>query len=913
MMGFLKIYRTINQWRSGFRQKSRLATSTAQRGRSPSQRREGAEWLSIDETLGSERNPLPGLRARPLPQAGEVSTHRTWLPSPPAPLPIDEGKHHLPSSTGRGEPDLNCVDTDAQSDGDESTPASSLFSALPFFAAGTEPWLAPKRLMLGFDPSNMGLLAWLDWRPHVALPVWLALVAIMSVAWIVYAYQSRNRLSPSRRRMTLFWMLFAAVIPLVLLLNPVWVEALPPPDGRPLVTMVIDTSASMNVSDDDGSETRIERAIELANEVTDSLDSIYETRWVTFDEFARRGGPMEVGADVEVGKRSDLAGALTSAVDGDRARGQAVVLLSDGAHNVGSSDRAVAAAKAGRGRGVSVFPVTVARPMEVKNLSVHSGNSMRMGFVEQPVVLSATVRSRGLPTASVRVDLTRDDEVIQTQTLMMERDQSLDVDFNIQPEGVGLFRYEVRVEDLVGEASSLDNKGSLSVRVLDAPIGVLLLEGKPYWDSKFLARNLSADPSIRLESLVMLKSDRFLHRVQSTPVIEPESAASESETEESQQESAGSWQIVPDPTSVLGRSESLRRYQIIVLGRDAEAYLDETTLARLRDWVAVDGGSIVCARGAPQSTLSAKLGRMLPVRWTDAVERRTRVNLTPGSDDEGWLAVTSDSDPLTSMPSLITASLPQTRGGLPRVLASGTDGEESIPIVSYQPFGAGRTVVVEGAGMWRWALLPPDYAAADRTYGRLWNGLLQWLVSRVALAPGQDRTLQADQLKFSSEEVATATLLVRASVSTAEQPKVRLSHEDSAETREVLCEPVGDAPGVYQVRFGQLAAGSYRAELVDAASSDRSVTAFEVRQPIGEALELNPNAKLLQAIASESGGKVLDSADADAIADAVNRQIVAGLPVETTQSPAWDRWWVLGCGMGLMTMGWIVRRRNGLI
>lgn len=747
------------------------------------------------------------------------------------------------------------------------------------------------------DMLDATLLAWLDWQPRVGLPVWLAFVVVVGVVWMAYGHASRSRLTGGRHRWTLLWMLWAGIVPLILLLNPVWVDALPPPDGRPLVTLVIDTSTSMNVADDAANpdQTRIVRSIGLASRISESLEKIYETRWMTFDEFARRGPPMTSGQTIEVGRRSDVASALTSAVQGDRPRGQAVVLLSDGVHNVGSADRAIAAARASRSRGAAVFPVAVANPIEVKNVAVRCGNTMRMAFVDQPAMVTATIQSRGLPAATMRVDLMRGDEIVESRSLILDKDRSLDVDFTIQPQDVGLFRYEIRVASMAGEASTRDNTGSVTVRVLDSPIGVLLLEGKPYWDSKFLARNLAADPSIRLESLVMLKSDRFLHRIQSDD------------------DAVSKWEILPDPSAVLGRSESLRNYQIIVLGRDAEAYLDDTTMARLRDWVAKDGGSIVCARGAPQSTLSARLGRMLPVRWTDSTERRTRVRLTAGSDVEGWIAVTSDSDPLAAMPSLVTAAAPQTRGGLPRVLARGGEGDDAIPIVSYQPFGSGRTVVVEGIGMWRWALLPPDFAAADRTYGKLWNGLLQWLVSRVALAPGQDRTLQTDQIQFSTEDIASATLLVRETVSAAEPPRVKLTREETAAVTDVFAEPVGDAPGVYQVRFGQLAEGSYRAELIDAGPSDRHETGFEVRQPIGEALELNPDSDLLEAIATQSGGQVLRSTDVDEIVRTIDAEITAGLPVQTTQTPAWDRGWVLILTMMLLSAGWIVRRRNGLI
>ena len=52
----------------------------------------------------------------------------------------------------------------------------------------------------------------------------------------------------------------------------------------------------------------------------------------------------------------------------------------------------------------------------------------------------------------------------------------------------------------------------LLLRVVDQPVRVLLLEGKPYWDTKFLVRTLSADQSIELTSVVQLAEGRLLQR-----------------------------------------------------------------------------------------------------------------------------------------------------------------------------------------------------------------------------------------------------------------------------------------------------------------------------------------------------------------------------------------------------------------
>src|SRR5206468_3314751 len=82
------------------------------------------------------------------------------------------------------------------------------------------------------------------------------------------------------------------------------------------------------------------------------------------------------------------------------------------------------------------------------------------------------------------------------------------------------------------------------------------------------------------------------------------------------------------------------------------------------------------------------------------------------------------------------------------VAIGGQIGQESqsSPAVVYQPYGTGRVVVIEGAGMWRWAFLPPQYQQGEEVYASLWHSLLRWLVSGGQLLPGQKMTLRAEEL-----------------------------------------------------------------------------------------------------------------------------------------------------------------------
>src|SRR4029077_17407486 len=75
-----------------------------------------------------------------------------------------------------------------------------------------------------------------------------------------------------------------------------------------------------------------------------------------------------------------------------------------------------------------------------------------------------------------------------------------------------LFRYDVRVEPNAQEATTANNTAPFLVRVVDQPVRVLLLEGKPYWDGRFLIRTLAADPALEVDAIVRVTESRFVMR-----------------------------------------------------------------------------------------------------------------------------------------------------------------------------------------------------------------------------------------------------------------------------------------------------------------------------------------------------------------------------------------------------------------
>ena len=94
------------------------------------------------------------------------------------------------------------------------------------------------------------------------------------------------------------------------------------------------------------------------------------------------------------------------------------------------------------------------------------------------------------------------------------------ITFEISRDKPGLYRYQIEVESLPEEVTAVNNRATLLVRVVNEPVQVYVLEGKPYWDAKFLIRTLAEDRSVELTSIVQIAPGRAMKRHISRPRVD---------------------------------------------------------------------------------------------------------------------------------------------------------------------------------------------------------------------------------------------------------------------------------------------------------------------------------------------------------------------------------------------------------
>lgn len=775
-------------------------------------------------------------------------------------------------------------------------------------------------------------MAVLTFEPLISPALWLTLAILAAAMMIVYAARRPASIRRGRWGAVIALMAGGILLTLLILLNPTWTSEIAPPAGKPLLTMLIDTSASMATTDADDGRSRYEVARFTAEATARDLRRFFEVRLRTFDSLISPAETQELAGRSPDGQTTDLASSITASLEQDQPQGQAVLLLSDGIHNAGGGvDKVRVAAQLAKAMSAPIYTKTIGGQSSVYDLRVEMSSPQQLAYIGQRVPIRAVIRHIGLPGASVAASLMYEGRTIDRRETRLMPEGSTEVRFHISQDRQGLYRYEVRVEPLPGEVVQANNLTSCVLQVVDEPIRVFMIEGKPYWDGKFLVRTLASDPAMAIDSVVRLADGRLLRRTltRATSTSRPENPTGGGDSPNgvvaAGSQPAGSrtenWTILTSIPDVLADPEKMKFYQVIVLGRDTEQFLNETSIANLRNWVSREGGSLLCYRGTPVAQVDERLGRLLPVRWSPTRETRFHVQLTEQGRDLRWLPAVdgaAEEDSLPQLPTLAMAAKPDKPKPMAVVLAAtaAEGGEDTNPVLTYQPYGIGRVVVVEGSGMWRWAFLPPEHQSHDEVYGALWQSLLRWLVSNEHLRPGQESTLQADKITFSTVEPATATLLIREEAARHRIPSVELT--GSALERAEAFSPVaaGDDPGVFRVDFGRLPEGRYEAGIVGKkkeAKSDSGRIAFDVRNFAEERLNLKARPDLMARIAAESGGVSIEADAASEITRSFRAYMAQSRPARITRMTAWDRWWVFVCVMLTWGGAWGLRRSGGLI
>ncbi len=663
----------------------------------------------------------------------------------------------------------------------------------------------------------------------------------------------------------------------------------------------------------------------------------------------------DADATVAIGERADqartdLTGALQHVLDTIPPESLAgVLLLSDGRHNGSVLSEDSLRQLALRNTPLSAVPIGGdLGPVDISLLSLEAPESI---YLDDRVVVTAAVKLDGFHGQKVDAELLSDDEVLEVVTIdVSDASFRTEIRFVHSPEAKGIQNYRVRIAPDPREKFQENNVWDFKVAVTDDRTNVLLVDGFPRWEFRYL-RNLfyGRDKSVHLQ-YVLLAPDE-IHRARTPPTVPASASRPFGEAEATDlPQSASEWQ----------------RFDVIILGDIPPSALSSADLAAIEEAVTRRGALLVCVSGPrhmPHGHGSAILRDLLPVTYEpdaatryETPESAYRIQLTPAGRDH---PVTSQSTSRALNEELWSgfppmrwrysgATLKETAevlayarpvgapGGAPAFSPSGSPAsveaaieqlanrktiEAERAVISTIRAGLGKVLLLHFDQTWRFR-----YGVGDTYHHRFWGQVTRWGAGPNLRAGNDLVRLGTDRLSYTPDDPVEVTAKV---LDSDRRPVTKAGIEveiwkDGERIRRQKLGYRSDSSGLYEASLDGLGdEGEYQIKLVGDEVTEAlaampggpeeistELLVVTTRNPV-ELAELTADRDFLRRATSATGGRLAELNELDSLIGSF------GSPKEVLKErrnvTLWDKWPLLVAFLGLLTTEWILRRRSGLV
>jgi len=771
-------------------------------------------------------------------------------------------------------------------------------------------------------------------------PLWLVALGIAATAELIlalYRYEA-GAVTPQRAKWIIGLRLLALGLLAWVLIEPVWVRKVAKKAQRQIV-VVLDDSASMHLKDAGQEKTRLEigEAALAEAKILEKLGEKLKVRTVRAARSIRAEGEAVAEG---WGDATDLASALGTVLEQvppDELAG--VLMVSDGRHNRPERVEDVA-----RRFGILDAPVGMVAvgsaepPKDASIISVKAPEAIHLG---DKMRVTVEAKFDGYNGQRAKVSLKRGKDLLEEREIAIPQDHHREeIRFAQLPEEGGVGDYQVEITGLEGERFADNNAWKFETSITDARTHVLIVEGYPRWEFRYL-RNLfyGRDKSVHLQ-YVLMHPDK-VEGQQDTAI--PASAS----------RPFGDAQATRLPES----EEEWRKFDVIILGDLDPSAINDTHWGMISRCVNERAALLVMTAGPrymPHAIASEAGKALVPVEmdWGNRTYFSNagepfRFDLTgegqshpitqqsngesannsvwSGFPDLSWRhPVSSVKEGAEVLLTAVTAGERQTLSGGANLdnaldaLATRREREAKAALLVTRQTGKGKVALLLTDRTWRLR-----EGAGDLYHHRFWGNLVRWGAGPTLRAGGERVRLGTDQLTYTPDDKIKVTARLRdtdlrpvddgslnAEVSldgkTVTTVKM-IAIENSNGLYEAELKPFAHS-GRYEVKIG----GDKANALIRQDGAQSLGAGFRVvgsRGPI-ELAETTLNLPLMETVAQLSGGKVvLPNYTADLIplflTDKDER-------LETRETALWDTAWVLALLAAVLSAEWVLRRAGGL-
>ena len=713
-------------------------------------------------------------------------------------------------------------------------------------------------VLLGIAAVVAFLLAWFVYRVTVP-PVPRTVKSILTVA----------------RWLALFFLILFIGEPLLSFLNRTVQE--------PTTLILVDDSRSMTMKDRSG-----ERRSTLLNALQSSelreVASAGDVRHALFSADTRILESFSPDSLTLAGDGTDIAAALNEVRAFTQTSNiQAVVLISDGNVTAGSSPVYEA-----EELGLPVFTIGIGDTSEQRDVLVRKVLTNAITYVGNTVPVHATLKSSGFNGERVEVTLRDANAVLDRKVFTLQGGtREYTVPLSMTPQAEGMQKFTVEVSRLRDELTYENNRHSFFTKVLKSKMRVLIIAGAPGPDVAFVRRALAADPNIEVQSFIERGGGQFYEGTLSPA--------------------------------------ALQDAECLVLVGFPGAQSSASALAAVND--AANSGKPVFF--LPSRALDIAKLRLLEshlpfsVQGGSADEFQAFV-VVPEAQRNNALLKLSKGDNIDAWSKLAPVfKLQMNFRAKPEADMLATTRIQNFP--TNEPFIVSRNVnrrkslALLGYGVWRWTMLAETTTNASTLLEEFLSNAVRWLTTReddrrVRVLPVKENFGGQDPVEFTGQVYDENYKPVdNAEVTVTIQ---RSGAQGNASQTELTLSPVGN--GQYEGALESLDEGDYRYTAgvrYNSKAADEDRGTFSVGGLNVEFQETRMNKDLLEQLAARTGGTYHQPDDVEDLAAEIaalpnfqQRELVRSEDVEL-----WNRSWMLGLVVGLFSVEWFIRKRNGML
>ena len=578
-----------------------------------------------------------------------------------------------------------------------------------------------------------------------------------------------------------------------------------------------------------------------------------------------------------------------------------IIIFTDGIHNGDAGVESISR-KIG-GYGIQVSTVLVGGSVKPFDLAIATADSPESVFLGDKVRFTVRVAATRANGRKAKIAFSDANGQLDEKEFTVEGDDwSKEFKFTDVPKDQGVYSYNFAVTHLDGEFFDDNNERQLDVAVSDDRTNVLLVDGRPRWEYRYL-RNLfyGHDKSVHLQD--------WLVHPDSIYGIQPKLLEYANASRPFGQSEAGGWPI---------QDNDWRQFDVIIVGDVGEDVLTDDVIEQIRCNVEDRGALLVLISGSeymPYSITNQKLRDLMPIEYEPSSQSH---RVAPEDAFTFQLAAAGRDHPVMNQSSSssenedIWADIPDFHWRLPisgvkqganilayaktkkevgsevvgavaDAIAASIDEDPEAALKRLEDMcseqGRNALVIAAAKGMGRILMLTTDSMwrlrskAGDQLHHRFWGQVMRWGVGEKLRSGNMYVRLGTDQLRYGAGEPVKAfarflnekhigiddldpRILVRASNGGAQVSAFSAKKRpDSNGLYEVEIHGC-TSPGVYEISLDCSKAQEMLGQRYPAVKLKTSFVVVTTKQP-AEKVDTASTRDHVERVASATGGKVL--------------------------------------------------------